>query len=71
MRIDIVSLFPEICSGALGESIMGRAIRKGLVDIRYVNLRDYTHDRRKTVDEVIAVGLRVKPFRPLLYNYFN
>ena len=51
MRIDIVSLFPEICSGALGESIMGRAIRKGLVDIRYVNLRDYTHDRRKTVDD--------------------
>ena len=51
MRIDIVSLFPEICSGALGESIIGRAIRNGLVDIRYVNLRDYTHDRRKTVDD--------------------
>ena len=51
MRIDIVSLFPEICSGALGESIIGRAIRNGLVDIRYVNLRDFTHDRRKTVDD--------------------
>ena len=51
MRIDIVSLFPEICSGALGESIIGRAIRNGLVDIRYVNLRDFAHDRRKTVDD--------------------
>jgi len=51
MRIDIVSLFPEICSGALGESIIGRAVRNGLVDIRYVNLRDFAHDRRKTVDD--------------------
>ena len=51
MRIDIVSLFPGICQGALGESIMGRAIREGLVEINYVNLREFTHDRRQTVDD--------------------
>lgn len=51
MRIDIVSLFPGICRGALGESIMGRAIREKRVEINCVNLRDYTHDRRQTVDD--------------------
>ncbi|MBP5640975.1 MAG: tRNA (guanosine(37)-N1)-methyltransferase TrmD [Victivallales bacterium] len=51
MRIDIVSLFPKICMGALGESIMGRAVRDGLVDIHCINLREFTHDRRKTVDD--------------------
>ena len=45
MRIDIVSLFPGICRGALGESIMGRAVREGRVELNFVNLRDYAHDR--------------------------
>ncbi len=51
MRLDIVSLFPGICAGALGESIIGRAWRKGLVEINLVDLRDFTHDLRRTVDD--------------------
>lgn len=51
MRIDIVSLFPGICQGALSESIIGRAVRGGLVEVNYVNLRDYSHDRRQSVDD--------------------
>ena len=51
MRIDIVSLFPGICRGALGESIMGRAVREGRVELNFVNLRDYAHDRRQSVDD--------------------
>ena len=51
MRIDIVSLFPGICRGALGESIMGRAVREGRVEPHFVNLRDYAHDRRQSVDD--------------------
>jgi tRNA (guanine37-N1)-methyltransferase len=51
LRIDIVTLFPEVFEGILRESIIGRAIRRELVDIRTVNLRDFTHDSRKTVDD--------------------
>ena len=51
MRIDIVSLFPGICRGALGESIMGRAVREGRVELNFVNLRDNAHDRRQSVDD--------------------
>lgn len=51
MRLDIVSLFPDICRGALAESIIGRAQRAGLVEIRHIDLRDYANDRHRTVDD--------------------
>lgn len=51
LRIDILTLFPEIFFGPLGHSIVGRAREKNLVEINAVNLRDYTHDYRKTVDD--------------------
>ncbi len=51
MQIDILTLFPEIFSGPLGSSIVGRARKENLVQIHTVNLRDYTHDSRKTVDD--------------------
>lgn len=51
MRIDIVTLFPEMFPGPLGESIIGRAAANHLVEIHAVDLRDYTHDARGTVDD--------------------
>ncbi len=51
MQIDVLTLFPEIYPGPLGESIVGRAVRNGLLSLRAVDLRDYTHDRRGTVDD--------------------
>ncbi|MBU8901509.1 MAG: tRNA (guanosine(37)-N1)-methyltransferase TrmD [Victivallales bacterium] len=51
MQIDIITLFPDIFFGPLAESIIGRAVKSGLVKINTVNLRDYTHDERKTVDD--------------------
>ena len=51
MRLDIVSLFPDICRGALAESIIGRAQRAGLIKIRHIDLRDYANDRHRTVDD--------------------
>lgn len=51
MIIDIITLFPEIFFGPLAESIVGRAVKNGLVKINTVNLRDYTHDERGTVDD--------------------
>ncbi|MDD5729131.1 MAG: tRNA (guanosine(37)-N1)-methyltransferase TrmD [Victivallales bacterium] len=51
MVIDIITLFPEIFFGPLAESIVGRAVKNGLVRINTVNLRDYAHDERGTVDD--------------------
>ena len=51
LHIDIITLFPEIFFGPLASSITGRAIRENKVEIRAIDLRDYTHDRRKTVDD--------------------
>ena len=64
MQIDIVSLFPAICQGALQESIIGRAWKDGVVKLNFVDLRDYTHDARKTVDDTPyggGVGMVLRP----------
>ena len=51
MRFDILTLFPEIFSGYLGESVLKLAIERGLVDVRLHNFREWTTDRHNTVDD--------------------
>ena len=51
MRIDIITIFPEMFNGPLTESIVKRAINKGLVEIHTHNLRDYSRDKHKRVDD--------------------
>lgn len=51
MKIDVLTLFPGMFSGPLDESIVGRARETGRLDLRIHNLRDYTHDRHRTVDD--------------------
>lgn len=51
MRIDIITIFPEMFENVLGKSIIKRAQEKGLVEISVHQLRDWTNDRHKTVDE--------------------
>ena len=51
MRIDIITIFPEMFNGPLTESIVKRAINKGLVEIHTHNLRDYSSDKHKRVDD--------------------
>ena len=51
MRIDVITLFPEILSGPLDASIMGRAQRAGQVDIQLHQLRGYAKDKHHTVDD--------------------
>ena len=51
MRIDILTLFPEMCEAVLGESIIGRARKKGAIEIKYTNFRDYTDSKHGTVDD--------------------
>ena len=51
MRIDILTVFPEMFRGFLGESMIARAARAGVVSIRTVDLRDFSRDQRRTVDD--------------------
>jgi tRNA (guanine37-N1)-methyltransferase len=51
MRIDVVTLFPAMFEGFVGESMMKRAVRMGAVDIRTVDPRDFARDARRTVDD--------------------
>ncbi|MBE7558061.1 tRNA (guanosine(37)-N1)-methyltransferase TrmD [bacterium] len=51
MRIDVLTTLPEMFRGPLDESILLRARQSGQVEIRLVNLRDYTHDRHKKTDD--------------------
>jgi tRNA (guanine37-N1)-methyltransferase len=51
MRIDVITLFPEILRGPLDASIMGRAQRGGQAEIVLHQLRDYATDKHRTVDE--------------------
>lgn len=51
MRIDIVSLFPEMFTGPLGQSMIKRAIDKGLLDIEVTNPRDFAYDKHQMVDD--------------------
>lgn len=67
MRIDIVTIFPEMCRAPLGESIMRRACQAGHVEIAVHDLRDWTEDRhRKTDDEPYGGGqgmvMKPEPF---------
>jgi len=64
LRIDVVTLFPDFFSGPLQESLLKRAQAKGLLKMQIHNLRDYTHDRHKTVDDKPfggGAGMLLKP----------
>ncbi|MDZ7780602.1 MAG: tRNA (guanosine(37)-N1)-methyltransferase TrmD [Gemmatimonadota bacterium] len=64
MRINIVSIFPTFFDGPLGLSIPKRAADAGLVEYRVVDLRDFTHDAHRTVDDVPyggGAGMVMKP----------
>jgi tRNA (guanine37-N1)-methyltransferase len=51
MKIDVLTLFPGMFAGPLDESIVQRAREKGLLELQIHNLRDFTHDRHRTVDD--------------------
>jgi tRNA (guanine37-N1)-methyltransferase len=51
MKIDVLTLFPAMFAGPLDESIVKRARETKLLDLKIHNLRDWTHDRHKTVDD--------------------
>src|SRR5260370_10413418 len=64
MKIDILTLFPEICRAPLSESMMKRAQENKIVDLRIHNLRDWTTDKHHIVDDAPfggGQGMVMKP----------
>ena len=51
MRFDIVTIFPEFFGGIFDHGVVKRAIANGLIDIGLHDLREFTHDRHRTVDD--------------------
>ncbi len=51
MRIDVVTLFPEMLDAVTESGISGRAVERGLLEVAHWNPRDYTRDRHRTVDD--------------------
>ncbi len=51
MKVDILTLFPNMFSSPFQESILGKAIEKGLIQIRTINIRDYALDKHQVVDD--------------------
>ncbi len=56
MRIDIITVLPELLESPFNHSIVKRAREKGLVEINIINLRDFTNDKYKTVDDYAFGG---------------
>ena len=67
MKFDVVTIFPRMIEVGLAEGVVGRGIEKGLVDVRVHDLRVFTSDRHRTVDDVPYGGgpgmvMKVEPF---------
>jgi tRNA (guanine37-N1)-methyltransferase len=64
VKFDIVTIFPKMVQGPLAEGIVGRAIERGLLDVKVHDLRDFTTDRHRVVDDVPfggGPGMVLKP----------
>ncbi|MBZ0073013.1 MAG: tRNA (guanosine(37)-N1)-methyltransferase TrmD [Thiohalobacteraceae bacterium] len=71
MRIDVVTLFPEMVRTVAEYGVTGRAVQRGLLRIETWNPRDYTHDRHRTVDDRPYGGgpgmvMRYEPLRDVI-----
>ncbi len=67
MRIDVVTIFPEVFPGPLGVGVLGRARERGLVDLAVWDLRDFTADRHRSVDDIpygggVGMVMKAEPF---------
>ncbi len=64
MNIEVLTLFPELFPGPLGSGVTGRGLAAALVTLQIHNLRDYTHDRHRQVDDIPyggGAGMVLKP----------
>ncbi|MFR1841252.1 MAG: tRNA (guanosine(37)-N1)-methyltransferase TrmD [Oscillospiraceae bacterium] len=72
MRIDIATLFPEMCEAILSESIVGRARKKGALEIYCHQIRNYTNDKHRRVDDIpYGGGMGMVMQADPIYNCYN
>ncbi len=76
MRIDVITLFPEMCENIMSESIIGRARKAGFLQVCTHQLRDYAFDKHKRVDDVPFGGgkgmlLKAEPIACLIDTLTN
>lgn len=72
MKFDIMTLFPDLCRTVLSESIIGRAQTAGILDIKCHNIRDYSEDKHRRVDDTPYGGGRgMLMSAPPIYNCFK
>ena len=72
MRIDIMTLFPQLVDTVLSESIIGRARAAGILDIRTYNIRDYSEDKHHRVDDTpYGGGMGMLMAAPPIYNCYE
>lgn len=71
MRFDIMTLFPELVNGILGESIIGRARQAGFIEVNTYNIRDYSEDKHRRVDDTpYGGGKGMLMAAPPIYNCY-
>ena len=56
MKIHVLTLFPEIPRAFFGQSIMAKAVERGILDCSLVNIRDFAFDRHKSCDDAVYGG---------------
>lgn len=72
MRFDIMTLFPELVSYVLGESIIGRAQKSGAIKVKAHNIRDYSEDKHRRVDDTpYGGGMGMLMAAPPIYNCYE
>ena len=72
MRFDIMTLFPEMVSNVLGESIIGRAQTAGHISVNTYNIRDYSEDKHRRVDDTpYGGGKGMLMAAPPIYNCYS
>ena len=72
MRFDIMTLFPEFCERILSESIIGRAQKSGYITVKCHNIRDYSEDKHRRVDDTpYGGGKGMLMMAPPIYNCYE
>lgn len=72
MRFDIMTLFPDLVDGILGESILGRAQKSGAITVKTHNIRDYSEDKHRRVDDTpYGGGKGMLMMAPPIYNCYQ
>ena len=72
MRFDIMTLFPDLVSGILNESIIGRAQKSGAIEVNAHNIRDYSKDKHRRVDDTpYGGGKGMLMMAPPIYDCYQ